>query len=57
MRLYPLPSLIALAGWMFVLATQKPFVLEVTLAITLAGVPAFFIWQRLTRPRVPSPTV
>jgi len=55
MRLYPLPSLIALIGWVFVLATQKPFVLEVTLGITLAGVPAFFIWQRLTRPRVPSP--
>ena len=31
MRLYPLPSLIALVGWLFVLATQKPFVLEVTL--------------------------
>jgi amino acid transporter len=53
MRLYPLPSLIALAGWVFVLATQKMFVLEVTLGVTLGGVPAFFIWRALTTPRAP----
>jgi fructoselysine transporter len=45
MRLYPLPSLIALAGWLFVLGTQERFVLEVALGVTAAGVPVFFIWK------------
>ncbi len=60
MRLYPLPSLIALVGWLFVLFTQKTFVLEVALGVTAAGVPAFFIWRALApihTPRAPvSPT-
>jgi amino acid transporter len=50
MRLYPLPSLIALVGWLFVLGTRETFVLEVALGVTAAGVPAFFIWQTLTTP-------
>jgi len=48
MRLYPLPSLIALAGWLFVLGTQERFVLEVALGVTAAGVPVFFIWKSWT---------
>ena len=48
MRLYPLPSLIALAGWVFVLGTQERFVLEVALGATAAGIPAFFIWKSFT---------
>jgi amino acid transporter len=51
MRLYPIPSFLALVGWPFVLATQKPFVLEITLAITVAGVPAFWIWKTVTQQR------
>jgi amino acid transporter len=51
MRLYPIPSFLALVGWLFVLATQKPFVLEITLAITVAGVPAFWIWKTVTQQR------
>jgi hypothetical protein len=51
MRLYPLPSLIALAGWLFVLGTQERFVLEVALGATAAGVPVFFIWKTWTENR------
>jgi APA family basic amino acid/polyamine antiporter len=57
MWLYPLPSLIAFAGWLFVLGTQDAFVLKVALGVTAAGVPAFFIWQSLTKPQAPSPTI
>jgi amino acid transporter len=45
MRLYPLPSLIALVGWLFVLGTQKWIVLGVALGVTVAGIPAFFAWR------------
>ncbi len=56
MRLYPIPSFIALVGWLFVLATQKPLVLAVTLGVTVAGLPAFWIWKMATEERpVPIP--
>jgi amino acid transporter len=51
MRLYPLPSLIALIGWLLLLGTQKPFVLEITLAVTASGIPAFFLWKAWTQRR------
>jgi amino acid transporter len=51
MRLYPIPSFIALVGWLFVLATQKPLVLAITLGVTLAGVPAFWIWKVVEKRR------
>jgi hypothetical protein len=53
MRLYPIPSFIALVGWLFVLATQKPLVLAITVGVTLAGVPAFWIWKVIENRRVP----
>ena len=45
MRLYPLPSLIALAGWLFVLATTDPVVLAAALGVTAIGLPVFFAWK------------
>jgi amino acid transporter len=51
MRFYPLPSLIALIGWVFVLCTQKLFVLEVALTVTATGIPVFFIWKTWTSKR------
>ncbi|MSR59631.1 MAG: tetraacyldisaccharide 4'-kinase [Planctomycetaceae bacterium] len=45
MRLYPLPSLIALVGWTFVLATSKPLILALAAGVLVSGVAVFFIWQ------------
>jgi amino acid transporter len=45
MKLYPLPSLIALVGWIYVLATSELRVLAFALGGTLLGVPAFIVWQ------------
>jgi amino acid transporter len=45
MRLYPLPSLIALTGWLFLLGTSNWKVLATALAVTASGVPVFFIWR------------
>lgn len=46
MRLYPLPSLIALLGWFFVLATSGAKSLLVGLVSLVFGVIAFLIWSR-----------
>jgi amino acid transporter len=48
MRLYPIPSLIALVGWLFVLGTQEWFVLGVALGVTVAGIPAYLAWRAWT---------
>jgi amino acid transporter len=45
MRFYPLPSLIALVGWLFLLGTTDWKVLTVALAVTASGVPVFFFWR------------
>jgi amino acid transporter len=45
MWLYPLPSFIALAGWIFVFATSDPRVILFGLGTLLAGVAAFAIWS------------
>jgi amino acid transporter len=45
MWLYPLPSLVALAGWLFVWATSGRTVLLSGLAVLVAGVVAFFAWR------------
>jgi amino acid transporter len=47
MRLYPLPSLVALAGWLFLLGTTDWKVLTVAVAVTASGVPVFFFWRAL----------
>jgi amino acid transporter len=46
MRLYPLPSLVALVGWLFLLGTTDLTVLAAALGVTASGVPVFFIWRR-----------
>lgn len=45
MRLYPLPSLIALVGWIFLLSTSNWKVLATAIAVTASGVPVFLIWK------------
>jgi hypothetical protein len=45
MWLYPLPSLVALAGWIFVFATSDPRVILFGLGTLMAGVLVFGIWS------------
>jgi amino acid transporter len=51
MWLYPVPSLIALVGWIFVLLTPDPVYrwhpLLMAVGVTLSGCVAFFAWQTL----------
>ena len=49
MWLYPLPSLIALVGWFFVLATSDIRPLLVGLVSLVLGLIGFLIWSRVTR--------
>ncbi len=43
--LYPLPCLLALAGWLFVYLTAKPLYIGLGLATLLAGAVVFFAWS------------
>jgi amino acid transporter len=45
MWLYPLPSLVALAGWVFVFATSDVKVILFGLGTLLAGVLVFLVWS------------
>jgi amino acid transporter len=45
MWLYPLPALVALLGWIFVLGTSDPLVILFGLATLALGVVAFFGWS------------
>ena len=45
MWLYPLPALVALLGWIFVLGTSDPLVILFGLATLALGVVAFFAWS------------
>lgn len=45
MWLYPLPSLIAFCGWMFLLVTAQPLILCVALCVLLSGGLAWCGWQ------------
>ncbi|MFN0051058.1 MAG: tetraacyldisaccharide 4'-kinase [Planctomycetales bacterium] len=49
MWFYPLPSLVALAGWTFLLVTAKPLILYIALGVLLSGVVAYGIWQTVER--------
>ncbi len=49
MWLYPLPSLVALAGWIFVFATSDPRVILFGLGTLLAGALFFYLWSWRTR--------
>jgi amino acid transporter len=50
MWLYPLPSLIALAGWLFVLTTADRQVLLLSLLVLISGIGVFVVWVLFTRP-------
>jgi amino acid transporter len=45
MWLYPLPSLVALAGWLFVFSTTETKVLLASLGVIGSGCAAFAIWK------------
>jgi len=49
MWLYPLPSLLALCGWVFLLATSKLLVLEVAAGVVGSGCVAFAFWRGWVR--------
>jgi amino acid transporter len=49
MWLYPLPSLIALAGWLFIYAKSGNWTILISLAWLALGVAAFFIWAYYER--------
>ena len=46
--LYPLPAIIALAGWIYLFATSG-YMVAIGLATLLAGVGVFLIWSRINR--------
>jgi amino acid transporter len=46
--LYPLPNLVALAGFLFVFATNALWVILLALGMLAAGVGFFLVWSRLT---------
>jgi tetraacyldisaccharide 4'-kinase len=52
MWLYPLPSLIAFSGWMFLLVAARPIILCVALGVLISGCLAWFGWQGVTWFRV-----
>ncbi len=45
MALYPLPSIIAEVGWLFVFATRPLLYIAVGLGTPIAGVGAYFVWS------------
>jgi amino acid transporter len=49
MWLYPLPSLLALVGWLFVLSTAKALILAVSLGVIVTGCVAFAGWRLYSR--------
>jgi amino acid transporter len=49
MWLYPLPSLVALLGWIFIFATTPPLVIAFGLGALLLGVLCFGVWSWKTR--------
>jgi amino acid transporter len=49
MWFYPLPALLALAGWLFLFVTTERATLLYSLAALAAGVVVFLVWARVTR--------
>ncbi len=49
MWLYPLPSLVALAGWIFIYVNSGDWVILISLAWLVLGIGAFLIWARWER--------
>jgi amino acid transporter len=50
MWFYPLPSVLALAGWVFLLVTSEWSLLQLVAAVYLSGVVAYFIKRTVTPP-------
>ena len=49
MWLYPLPALLALAGWLFVFVTSDPRIIGFSLLALLIGTAAFLVWSYWSR--------
>jgi amino acid transporter len=49
MWLYPLPAVVALAGWIFIFATAGKLAIYTSLGTTVAGIAAFLVWSRRSR--------
>ena len=49
MWLYPLPALVALAGWIFLFVTSDKSAIFGALGALAAGIAAFFLWSAWTR--------
>ncbi len=47
--LYPLPNLLALAGWSFAFLTTKPQLLQYGLVVLALGIVSFFIWSAVQK--------
>jgi hypothetical protein len=45
MPLFPLPAVIALAGWCFIFLTSAPLVILYSVISLAAGVVAFYFWD------------
>lgn len=46
MALYPLPSVVALVGWIYIFTTSGTGYIAGGLATLAAGIVAFFVWSR-----------
>lgn len=53
MVLFPLPALVALAGWLYVFGSSDRRTLVYGMASLVLGVAAFGVWDARTRPRTP----
>jgi amino acid transporter len=49
MPYFPLPALVALAGWLFIFGTSERLVIVYSLGSLAAGVLAFLLWEAATR--------
>jgi amino acid transporter len=47
MWLYPIPSLVALVGWLFALATAERLHLYAALGVIVSGIVAYAMWARM----------
>ena len=50
--LYPVPALIALAGWTFIFLTTDVWIIAFGLGLLALGVMCFFVWSALTVARI-----
>ena len=53
MWLYPIPSLVALAGWLFVFGMADRKVLIASLGVLITGCVAFWLWHAIGTARLP----